>query len=49
MLPEKFTERMRNMLGAEYEAFMESFSEEKYQALRMNPQKALNNIVFVPY
>ena len=45
MLPEKFTERMRNMLGAEYEAFMESFSEEKYQALRMNPQKADSDFV----
>ena len=40
MLPQKFTERMQQMLGTEYDAFMKSFSEEKHQALRLNPQKA---------
>lgn len=39
MLPEQFANRMKNMLGAEYEAFIQSFEQEKYQALRMNPLK----------
>ena len=39
MLPQKFTDLMKQMLGDEYEAFIESFSQEKYQALRLNPQK----------
>lgn len=39
MLPEAFVERMRRMLGAEYEAFAETFGEERSQALRLNPLK----------
>ena len=39
MLPEKFTERMQDMLGAEYENFLRSFELDKYQALRVNPLK----------
>ena len=39
MLPEKFLERMQGMLGDEYEAFLASFEQEKYQALRINPLK----------
>ncbi len=39
MLPEQFTDRMKKMLGAEYEAFIQSFEQEKYQALRRNPLK----------
>lgn len=39
MLPEQFTERMKEMLGAEYEAFIKSFEQDKYQALRFNPLK----------
>ena len=39
MLPEAFTERMQKMLGEEYEAFLETFEEERYQALRLNPLK----------
>lgn len=39
MLPEQFLERMQKMLGSEYDAFVESFSQEKYQALRLNPLK----------
>lgn len=39
MLPEKFLERMQGMLGTEYEAFLASFEQEKYQALRVNPLK----------
>ena len=39
MLPELFLERMENLLGEEYEAFLASLEEEKYQALRVNPLK----------
>ncbi len=39
MLPEYFLDRMKEMLGEEYPAFLESFSEEKYQALRLNALK----------
>ena len=40
MLPEKFTERMQNMLGAEFEDFLRSFERDNYQALRVNPLKS---------
>ncbi len=43
MLPEQFLNRMKEMLGEEYDAFLESFSEEKYQALRLNPLKVAVN------
>lgn len=36
MLPEKFLERMQNMLGEEYPAFLESLSGKRYRALRIN-------------
>ena len=39
MLPEKFLERMQRMLGEEYGAFLESFGQERYLALRLNPLK----------
>ena len=39
MLPEKFLERMQNMLGEEYPAFLESLSGKRYRALRLNPLK----------
>lgn len=39
MLPEKFLERMQNMLGEEYPAFLESLSGKRYRALRINPLK----------
>ena len=39
MLPEQFTERMKNMLGEEYEEFENSYAREKMQALRFNPLK----------
>ncbi len=39
MLPEQFLQRMQEMLGAEYDAFLESFSVPKYQALRINTLK----------
>lgn len=40
MLPVEFLERMKNILGDEYEAFLESYDHEKYQALRVNTLKA---------
>lgn len=40
MLPVEFLDRMKNMLGDEYEAFLESYDHEKYQALRVNTLKA---------
>lgn len=39
MLPEAFLERMQQMLGEEYGDFLETFAQEKYQALRMNVLK----------
>lgn len=40
MLPQEFLDRMRQMLGEEYSAFVESYEKEKYQALRVNALKA---------
>lgn len=40
MLPESFVNRMKEMLGEEYEAFSEALKEERHQALRVNPLKA---------
>ena len=39
MLPVAFLDRMKEMLGGDYDAFVESFSKDKYQALRMNALK----------
>ena len=39
MLPEAFLERMRGMLGEEYQAFLESYEGERYHALRLNALK----------
>lgn len=39
MLPEQFLERMQEMLGEEFDIFLDSFSREKYQALRLNELK----------
>ncbi len=40
MLPEQFLQRMKAMLGDEYEQFLASYDKEKYQALRVNTLKA---------
>ena len=40
MLPVDFCERMKQMLGEGYEAFIKSYDLPKYQALRINPLKA---------
>jgi 16S rRNA C967 or C1407 C5-methylase (RsmB/RsmF family) len=39
MLPEKFLERMKGMIPNEWEAFVASYDQEKYQALRLNALK----------
>lgn len=39
MLPQKFSDRMQQMLGSEYEAFVGTFEQERYQALRLNVLK----------
>lgn len=39
MLPELFLERMKGMLGDEYEAFLATFEQDRYQALRLNALK----------
>ncbi len=44
MLPIQFTDRMKTMLGEEYEAFLASYDQEKYQALRINPLKADSHV-----
>lgn len=40
MLPELFLQRMQEMLGADYDKFVESLGQEKHQALRINGLKA---------
>lgn len=40
MLPQEFTDRMKEMLKEEYPAFEKSYQRERYQALRVNPLKA---------
>ena len=39
MLPKLFQQRMQSQLGAEYEAFIQSFEGERHRALRVNPLK----------
>lgn len=39
MLPQAFTDRMKDMLGDEYDEFIKSYDEPKKQALRLNPLK----------
>lgn len=39
MLPQDFVDRMKKMLGAEYETFEKSYEHAKYQSLRINPLK----------
>ena len=39
MLPEQFLQRMQEYLGEEYPDFLQSYSKEKFQALRINTLK----------
>ena len=46
-LPEKFLEKMQEMLGEEWPMFLECYEHDRYQALRMNPlKKGLNEELF---
>ncbi|MCD7724881.1 MAG: RsmF rRNA methyltransferase first C-terminal domain-containing protein [Clostridiales bacterium] len=38
-LPEAFEQRMKGLLGTEYEAFRQSYEQERYYGLRWNPLK----------
>ena len=38
-LPELFEEKMKGLLGAEYDEFRRSYGKERRQALRVNPAK----------
>ena len=38
-LPSAFEERMQRLLGAEYEAFRQSYEQDRYYGLRYNPLK----------
>ena len=38
-LPEAFKEKMKGLLGKEYQAFLESYQQERVQGLRVNPLK----------
>ena len=49
MLPEKFTERMHEMLGDEYDFFEEAYNHEKYRALRMNTLKKDACVTKLPF
>ena len=40
-LPEKFTLRMKELLGDEYEDFLNSYDEKSYAGLRMNTLKIM--------
>ena len=39
MLPQLFLDRMKQMLEKEYPAFLNSYEDARYQALRINPSK----------
>lgn len=38
-LPEAFKDKMKGLLGAEYNAFIESYERERVQGIRLNPLK----------
>ena len=44
MLPQAFLDRMEQMLGGEYPAFLQSYEKERLQALRVNPLKAPRDV-----
>ena len=39
MLPQQFLDRMKGMMGNEYDSFLETYGQEPYQALRLNALK----------
>lgn len=46
MLPQSFLDRMEHMLGDEYKVFLDTFEQERYQALRLNALKPGANAAF---
>lgn len=48
MFPQEFTDRMKKMLGHEYDDFMKSYERERYYGLRFNPLKG-NEEAFFKY
>ena len=46
MLPQNFLDRMEQMLGDEYKAFLDTFERERYHALRLNALKKGANAGF---
>ena len=38
-LPQAFTDRMKSMLGEDYEAFLAAYDRPNTPALRLNPMK----------
>ena len=52
MLPQEFQDRMKQMLGEEYEEFLQGYDKPRFHALRRNPLKIekedfLNKIPFI--
>ncbi len=45
MLPEKFLERMQDMLGEEYSRFLQSYDREEYHSLRVNTRKSNSELL----
>lgn len=45
MLPKRFYERMKDMLGDRFELFLESYNSVPYRALRVNTLKANAELV----
>ena len=48
-LPQDFTTRMQEMLGEEYESFLQSYENTNYQALRINRLKGTTENFFSVY
>ncbi|MGN0159287.1 MAG: RsmB/NOP family class I SAM-dependent RNA methyltransferase [Brotaphodocola sp.] len=46
-LPERFLEKMKKLLGEEYEAFLKSYNEERVQGLRFNTRKGDQSVFFI--
>ena len=47
MLPEAFLDRMKEMLGEDFPAFVESFEGENHRAMRINIRKAKKLLTIV--
>ena len=47
MLPQLFLDRMKQMLDEEYPAFLNSYEDARYQALRINPSKTDLSLIHI--